>query len=311
MLGIGGKFVGAKGMALVPDLSGLTPPQADAAITAAGLTVGARSQSQTSNSSQNNKITSQGILANTLVDYETEISYQYLTYVEPPAPAQPPPVITNGVCDDNYDQDDFASACVGTKYVYPYSMLKYRGRVLVNGVWDGVTYHYNCDDVRVPEFAPESKEVPGECGVPVEQNCDPTLKEQTPGFHGECQSNNTYELTRRWSSDCLSIKDELRKTYPTCCYKAGTCTTFTSWSAYVNGESTRTQTCYTQKEPDEAGNKLCGSYTVTEKRCQKPCTAWRDGPCVAGSRTQTRTCYAADCDPYTVTQKVKCTGGAV
>lgn len=304
MLGIGGKFVGAKGMALVPDLSGLTPPQADTAITSAGLTIGTRSQSQTSNSSQNNKITSQGIAANTLVDYDTEISYQYLTYVEPPPPAQPPPTITYGNCDDQYDQIDYAEGCSGPVYTYPYSILKYRSKVYADGVWTG-GYLYNCGDQRVPEFASDAP-IPGECGVPAEPTCDSSKWTATTSFSGPCQSNNTYEKTTRYVNDCKSIADDLRKTYPACCYKSGTCGDWSAWSGSSGGQ-TRTRTCY--RTSTVSGN--CVSYTETETRCSIACTAWGGGTCVSGKKTQTRTCTAADCSTSKETRVVSCTGGAV
>lgn len=302
MLGIGGKFVGAKGMAAVPDISNLTPPQAESAIIAAGLVVGSKTSSSTSNSGQDNRVSSQSIAANTLVDYDTVISYNYLYYV---APYQP--TITYGNCDDQYDQIDYAEGCSGPVYTYPYSILKYRSKVYADGVWTG-GYLYNCGDQRVPEFASDAP-IPGRCGVPaaVVPTCDSSKWTYVSHFDGPCMSNNTYEKTTRERNDCYpTIADRLPKTYPACCYKSGTCGEWSAWSGSSGGQ-TRTRTCY--RTSTVSGN--CVSYTETETRCAVACTTWGGGTCVSGKKTQTRTCTAADCSTSKETRVVSCTGGAV
>ena len=85
MLGIGGKFAGAKGMVAVPSLSGLSRSAAQTAITNAGLrffedTVPV----DTTNQSLDNRVAGQSFAAGTLVDYETLVSYSYNRYVAPP-----------------------------------------------------------------------------------------------------------------------------------------------------------------------------------------------------------------------------------
>lgn len=68
-------------MVLVPDLSGLTNNQAEAAIIAAGLTYSGSSSTTTNNQSLANQIVSQLPNANDLVPYESGVSFIYYNYV--------------------------------------------------------------------------------------------------------------------------------------------------------------------------------------------------------------------------------------
>lgn len=85
MLGIGGKFASSKGMVKMPDLSGLTRADAKTAIANAGLKFGTESSStNNSGSSYNGDVKTQSIAANTLVEYESTVSFTYYdTYVAP------------------------------------------------------------------------------------------------------------------------------------------------------------------------------------------------------------------------------------
>lgn len=85
MLGIGGRFVGAKGMVAVPNLSGLSRSAAQAAITNAGLNFSEGvTPVDTANSSLGDKVSGQSLTSGVLVDYETTVSYSYYRYVAPP-----------------------------------------------------------------------------------------------------------------------------------------------------------------------------------------------------------------------------------
>lgn len=85
MLGIGGKFAGAKGMVAVPNLSGLSRSAAQTAITNAGLRfLENTTPVDTTNQSLDNLVSGQALTAGTLVDYETTLSYSYNRYVAPP-----------------------------------------------------------------------------------------------------------------------------------------------------------------------------------------------------------------------------------
>lgn len=85
MLGIGGKFAGAKGMVAVPNLSGLSRSAAQTAITNSGLRfLEDATPVDTSNSSLDGKVAGQSLPAGALIDYESVVSYSYNRYVAPP-----------------------------------------------------------------------------------------------------------------------------------------------------------------------------------------------------------------------------------
>lgn len=85
MLGIGGKFAASKGMVKMPDLSGLTRQEAKDAIADAGLNFGTETVgTNESGTSYNGKVKTQAVSADTLIDYESTVSFTYYdTYVEP------------------------------------------------------------------------------------------------------------------------------------------------------------------------------------------------------------------------------------
>jgi hypothetical protein len=83
MLGIGGRFVGAKGMVAMPNLANLSPSASNSAILAAGLRPGTVSVVDTSTQSDNDKTFLQSVSAGTLVDLESLINYSYYRYVAP------------------------------------------------------------------------------------------------------------------------------------------------------------------------------------------------------------------------------------
>ena len=81
MLGSLGLWSSSKGMVLVPNLSGLTNTQAEAAIVSAGLTYSGSSSTTTSNISLSNQVVSQLPNANELVPYGSDVSFIYYNYV--------------------------------------------------------------------------------------------------------------------------------------------------------------------------------------------------------------------------------------
>jgi hypothetical protein len=82
---------GSKGMVRVPNISGLSTSSAISTIQAAGLVASSSGTTSTSNSSLNDTIASQLPASNTLVDYQTTVSYNSYTYSAPPTPTPPPP----------------------------------------------------------------------------------------------------------------------------------------------------------------------------------------------------------------------------
>lgn len=100
MLGSSLGFFSSKGMTTVPDLSGLSKSEAEAAITAAFLTNGGSTSQSSSNSSLDNKTFGQSLSAGSIVDYEESITFSYYTYVAP-APS-PTPVVCDTLSTQNY-----------------------------------------------------------------------------------------------------------------------------------------------------------------------------------------------------------------
>lgn len=143
MLGVGGRFAGAKGMVEMPDLTNLTPSEATALILSSGLKAGAATSSDTSNAGLNNKVFSQTVSPGTLIDYESTVGYGYRRYVAPQVVyTLDTQKIPDGDPYPEYGCDKTPNGLSGTnpyyyctRYVRPY---KYR--LLANGVWDGVSY---------------------------------------------------------------------------------------------------------------------------------------------------------------------------
>ena len=79
-------------MVAVPDLSTLTYTDAITALQNAGLNYTNSGSTNTANSNLNNIVATQSVVAGTLVNYESNISFTYYTYVATPTPTAPTPV---------------------------------------------------------------------------------------------------------------------------------------------------------------------------------------------------------------------------
>lgn len=179
MLGIGGRFVGARGMVPMPNLANLSPTAATAAIQAAGLRLGSASEVSSSNSGDNEKVFSQSVSAGTLVDYDSDVNYSYYRYV-PPAivytldtvKISDGPGIPEEAC--NVNGSNIYEHCTRTRSPFKYKLL-------ANGVWDGVSYGgYGSDYTG------------WSCSVKADK-CGNVRSEGTRRFvsAGTCQQNNT------------------------------------------------------------------------------------------------------------------------
>jgi hypothetical protein len=83
MRGLFGIIAGSKGMVRVPNLIGLLRAQAIEEVENSGLISVTGSVINTSDSALGDKVESQSIEANTLVDYETQVSFNYYNYSVP------------------------------------------------------------------------------------------------------------------------------------------------------------------------------------------------------------------------------------
>lgn len=86
-----GLFASSSSLVIVPDLSGLSSSEALSALSNAELTIGVVTTTGSgANSSNNNKIASQAIVAGSLVERYSAISYSLYSYSAPPPPEPPP-----------------------------------------------------------------------------------------------------------------------------------------------------------------------------------------------------------------------------
>jgi len=161
MLGIGGRFAGAKGMVQMPDLANLNPEQAAALLSVNGLRVGNQPSVTTSNSSLGNRVFNQTIAAGQLVDYETVVGYSYYIYVAPAV------VISYG-SPEQYDTNvevgcnktpNFQNA--SNQYFYCSRVTRFfRSRKFENGIWYGEYGQYYSET----DSAWDCSIVAGQCG---------------------------------------------------------------------------------------------------------------------------------------------------
>jgi hypothetical protein len=291
MLSFVSRFGSFKGMVAVPNLSGLTKGQAISAIQAAGLTFKSNSPVESSNSSLNDKVSSQEIPFGTLVDYESGISFSYYIYVAPAVK------ITTGNCENKPGAENTKTEVTCTDYGQnntetTTTTVQKQALIYADGVSTGT---YQACEASVTTT---TKSQTANCGyVKPAKTC--TASETWDGPWTACQEIFGGGTRVRYKTfvytDCSS---ETIKYEEDCC--AAVCGSWSSWSS--GSPSTRTKTC--QKID-------CTTYTVTEKKCTAKCTAWGGGSCVKGKKTQSRVCTAANCEKTDETRVVNCTGGAV
>jgi hypothetical protein len=185
MLGIGGRFVGAKGMVAMPNLANLSPSASNSAILAAGLRPGTVSVVDTSTQSNNDKTFLQSVSAGTLVDLESLINYSYYRYVAPAV------VYTLDSQKDTYSQSP-ESGCnqspnlqnASNQYFFcTRTVSQFRYKLLANGIWDGSSYGGYGSEASA-----------WNCSIVADQ-CGNTERARDLQSPGECQVNNTKNVT--------------------------------------------------------------------------------------------------------------------
>lgn len=236
MLGIGGKFVGAKGMVRMPDLSNLTPDQALSAIENAGLRRGSLGSSTTNNSGLGNKVFAQSILAGTLVDYESVIDYSYYIYVDGGG-STPQPVL----CGDWYPAEIKSDyECTGGNYSRPYVEEINRMNYCLNGVPTGAYIEDQSSLRRI--YVGENEERDGICGyvyVPPAVTCTPTWR-VVSYWTGSCIDGNQLSATR-YRNSCTGEEEVISAT-SSCCNP--TTTVVSTWQGSCIGCTRQTAVRY-------------------------------------------------------------------
>jgi hypothetical protein len=282
MLGFVGRFGSSKGMAAMPNLSGLSREQAITQIQNAGLRFASGSFASTTNQSINNLIESQSVSAGELVDYESDISISSYVY-SPPAN-----VISYGPCVE-YKSELIKTVCAPKPSCAEIITTRkfYRQAERLNGVNTG-----NFSECASQDFEENTNRISETCcPPPAPRTC--TYSETVIVKYSEnpCVGGLQARTVRIKYTNCN--EDDVIQYR--CCQLTDKCGEWTTWTS--GSPSTRTLSCTDTK---------CDPYTVTQKRCTATCGRWGSAPCLKGSTTQTRDCIDAACDPYTQTRTVVC-----
>ena len=288
MLGFVAKFGSSKGMVKVPNLVGLLAERADGeilssaiqALVDSGLNFSSSTAEDTTIFANDKKVKSQNPPFDTLVDYESGISFTYNSYIT---------ITRYG------DPEDYRSVpsydCSGTTKI-PKTTIYSRRAVYNNDFfvsWEELgsrsvtgeaqTQSTDCDWVAPP------------CSRPKETCGDPS---PWSGCRNIGAGGGTRESTQTCiRTDCTSYT----KTSYKCCMSPQ-CTDWSAWSGGQGGQS-RTRTCY---------DADCNATTETQNRCASPnCGSWRNvGGCKNGNQSRERTCVKTDCTTYTQSGTVTC-----
>lgn len=272
MLGFIGRFGSSKGMVRMPDLSGLTRPQALTALENAGLRFSGASTETTSNSSLADKIRSQSIAANTLLEYESEASFVYYSYVPYV------PTVTYGGCGvyaganitRSYVCINYGQNNTDIETVY----LPSRREVFFDGVF---AYEEECQPQTVEYVTPQT----ARCGyvAPV-KTC--TSGCGTYSAWSACSGGSRSRTRTCTRTDCSTYSDVDSED----CCTAGL--RFCDDPVAVSGGSSKT--CYYRRAD-------CSTYTTTTITCTPRSTT----SCTSCSRTKpfrktcTTTTTSSDC----------------
>ena len=291
MLGFVAKFGSSKGMVRVPNILGLSAERASGqtlspaieALANSGLNFSVSTAEETTVFANDKKVKSQNPPADTLVDYESGISFTYNSYI----------IITGYGEPENYRTVE-SYDCSGTTKI-PKTTTYSRRAVLNNNSfvsWEElgsstVTGQSQTQSVDCGWVAPP-------CTRPKETCGDPT---PWSGCRNIGAGAGTREATQTCiRTDCTSYTKTIYK----CCMSAQ-CTAWSAWTGTASLGGSRTRTCY---------DADCNATIEKETRCASPnCGSWRNvGACKNGKRARERTCVNTDCSTYIDSGTVTCQG---
>jgi hypothetical protein len=289
MLGFVAKFGSSKGMVKVPNIIGLSAERASnqilspaiEALANSGLNFSSSTAEDTTVFANDKKVKSQNPPVDTLVDYESGISFTYNSYIT---------ITRYG------DPDDYRSVpgydCSGTTKI-PKTTIYSRRAVYNNDAfisWEelgsrSVTGQAQTQSVDCNWVAPP-------CSRPKETCGDPTA---WSGCRNMSAGGGARESTQTCiRTDCTSYT----KTSYKCCMSPQ-CTEWSNWLGGAGAQS-RTRTCY---------DADCNATTETQTRCAAQCGSWRTvGTCKNAKQSRERTCIRTDCSTYTDSGSVTCQG---
>jgi hypothetical protein len=288
MLGFVGKFGSSKGMVRVPNLLGLpavssssqTFSPAIQALINSGLKFSFAVAENTTVLANDKRVKSQSPPANTLVNYETGVSFTYNTYI----------VITTYGNPENYNVVTTFS-CSGTTRI-PTTTTYRRRAVFANQAfqfWEelastSVTGQAQQQSTACGYVAPPCSRPSETCGAP-------TAWSGCLNMYAGGGAREAYQTCIR--TNCTSYTKTLYK----CCMQPG-CSNWSAWSGVSGAGQSRSRTCY---------DTDCNATRQVESRCAVQCGSWRNvGGCVKGKQSRTRTCVRSDCTTYTDSGSVTC-----
>lgn len=251
MLSSVSRFGGSKGMVAMPNLSGLTQSAATTLIQQSGLILSSASNSSTSNSGDNGKVSSQSVSAGTLVDYETSVSIQVWFYQ---APSGPTITLVEDPTEVTIKEGD--AFCVTTSSPYLESQ-KYQVVLY--------TYRY-IDGVKDTAYTPTYRKIRSADTVTVaySSNCG-----WYPPPAVTCTTTTVDSSS--WSSCSNGYREKYVKDKTVC--SDGT-------TSYSNSRLVRESCCITISSETLCGSCICNSKT---------CTTTKDIMCGSTTRTETTT----------------------
>jgi hypothetical protein len=290
MLGFVSRFGSAKGMVRVPNISGLSaatapgqalPPSIQALIDS-GLRFSVSAAENTTVLADDKKVKAQVPPANTLVDYESAVSFTYNTYI----------VITTYGNPENYNSITTFS-CSGTTRI-PTTTTYRRRAVFGNQVF---LFWEELSSTSVTGQAQQQSTACGyvvpPCSRPSETCGAPTAWSGCLNMYAGGGAREAYQTCIR--TNCTSYTKTLYK-----CCMAPACTAWSAWSGVSGAGQSRSRTCY---------DADCNPTRQVESRCAVTCGSWSNvGGCVSARQGQTRTCVRADCSTYKQTQTITCRG---
>jgi hypothetical protein len=296
MLGFVTRFGSSKGMVAVPNLSGRTFDQALSDIQAAGLKFKNGTIRITNNQALDKKVFAQAQTAGELIDYESEISFNYDSYYIGAGG------VSYGPIERNLEiQPVLTLPCDGTTLVRTTTYAN-RREVRFNNVFQFYEAAANSSESsREPNSA--------FCGYVVPPRVCPTSDVATSSWSACRQTPRTYTGTRTRSrlairSDCSQVP--YTQTGNCCIPHIGT---WTGWVGYspIGGSRSRTDVL----------DADCNTNTIYERVCTDRCpNPWINvGTCRSGRQTQTTTCVRTlrnpstglqFCSNYSKTRTVSC-----
>jgi hypothetical protein len=290
MLGFIAKFGSSKGMVRVPNLSGLlverpagqTFPPAIKALVDSGLNFTTSFSENTTVLANDKKVKSQAPPANTLVDYESGVSFTYNSFI----------VIRTFGNPENYNVVTTFS-CSGTTRIP--TTTTYRRRAVFDN--DNFAFWEELSSTSVTGQAQAQSAACGyvvpPCSRPSETCGAPTAWSGCLNYYAGGGAREAYQTCIR--TNCTSYTKTLYK-----CCMAPACSNWSAWSGVSGAGQSRSRTCY---------DADCNPTRQVESRCAPQCGSWRNvGTCKNARIQQTRTCVNSACNSYPESRTVTCYG---